>query len=198
MHLTYLLRIGLWIRRQLYTCVMMYIWHNIECPCMSTCIWVTVVQDCILGNWSDWSDCDVRCGPGVKQRSRDIIYSPVNGGRPCGALVEKTVCEGTGCKLPRASDSQEALKGINYGDVSPMIHWHLTWFLFVFVVYRWRFYISVVCQQAIVICKASLPPSCMLPSMHCERATSMSVIQLHSNRRGDNKPRIKFPYLHIR
>jgi len=79
------------------------------------CLCPTVVLDCLTTDWSDWSDCDVRCGPGVKQRLRDILQAALNGGRPCGTLVEKTVCEGTGCKVPRASDVQEALKGISIG-----------------------------------------------------------------------------------
>ena len=72
----------------------------------------------MLSGWSDWSTCDARCGTGVKQRRRTIVVRPQNGGRQCGQpLVEKTVCEGTGCKQPRApSDRLDAAKGdvLNY------------------------------------------------------------------------------------
>jgi hypothetical protein len=63
------------------------------------------VVDCEMGDWGAWSECDARCGQGTKQRRRAVIVEPQNGGRPCRPTVEKAVCEGTGCKLPRAPDS---------------------------------------------------------------------------------------------
>lgn len=66
--------------------------------------------DCILADkWDDWSECDVRCGPGVKQRRRQIIQHPLNGGRACGKTVEKAPCEGTKCKVARAPNGAEEL-----------------------------------------------------------------------------------------
>lgn len=68
--------------------------------------------DCVLSAWSDWSSCNVRCGTGIKQRRRSVAVRPQNGGRPCtGPLIEKAVCEGTGCKQPRAPNGwQDAIK----------------------------------------------------------------------------------------
>jgi len=68
--------------------------------------------DCVLdNNWSTWSDCDVRCGPGIKQRVRQVVQAPLNGGRPCpGNTIEKAVCEGTSCKIARAPQGHEELR----------------------------------------------------------------------------------------
>jgi len=65
----------------------------------------------VAADWSDWSECDARCGYGVQIRTKRIIVHPANGGRPCGETIERRLCEGTNCKLPRASDGVEQLKG---------------------------------------------------------------------------------------
>ena len=68
------------------------------------------------GDWSAWSDCDVRCGSGIKQRVRRVRQEPLNGGRLCpGNTVEKAVCEGSSCKFARASQGHQELRGQLYG-----------------------------------------------------------------------------------
>jgi hypothetical protein len=66
--------------------------------------------DCELGEWQDWGECDARCGPGVKQRTRPVVVRPMNGGRPCEPTVEKAACDGTRCKYPRAPGGIEELR----------------------------------------------------------------------------------------
>jgi hypothetical protein len=61
--------------------------------------------DCEMSpRWTDWSECDARCGYGVQQRTRQILLHPSNGGKMCGDTVERRLCEGTNCKLPRSQD----------------------------------------------------------------------------------------------
>ena len=66
----------------------------------------------LADRWSEWSDCSVRCGTGIKRRVRRVLRAPLNGGRPCADnTVEKAVCEGTSCKVARASHGFDELRG---------------------------------------------------------------------------------------
>ena len=56
-------------------------------PCTVLC-----ERDCILSDWSDYSECSVTSGYGYKSRMREILQSPQEGGRECGPLVEFSVC----------------------------------------------------------------------------------------------------------
>ena len=76
-------------------------------------------MDCVLADqWDDWGPCSVRCGTGIKRRVRRVLQEPLNGGRPCpGNTVEKAVCEGTSCKVARASNGFDELRGQSVGPI---------------------------------------------------------------------------------
>jgi len=76
-------------------------------------LFVIAAVDCEVGPWQEWGECDVRCGPGVRQRTRPVIVTPLNGGEACPPTVEKTACDGTRCKYPRASAGFDELRGLN-------------------------------------------------------------------------------------
>ena len=76
-----------------------------------SCI-ATVAVDCEVGPWREWGECDVRCGPGVRQRTRPVTVAPLNGGQACPPTVEKTACDGARCKYPRAPRAFDELRGI--------------------------------------------------------------------------------------
>ena len=86
-------------------------------PCellLYTCysrVGVVAAVDCEVGPWRDWGECDVRCGPGVRQRTRPVTRAPLNGGAACPPTVQKTACDGARCKYPRAPGSLNELRG---------------------------------------------------------------------------------------
>eukprot|EP00927_Polykrikos_kofoidii_P076775 TRINITY_DN73801_c0_g1_i1.p1 TRINITY_DN73801_c0_g1~~TRINITY_DN73801_c0_g1_i1.p1 ORF type:complete len:1551 (+),score=187.84 TRINITY_DN73801_c0_g1_i1:478-4653(+) len=47
-----------------------------------------VAQDCILGEWSIWSNCSLACGRGERSRSRAIVQLPKRGGKACNAALD--------------------------------------------------------------------------------------------------------------
>lgn len=48
-----------------------------------------ISQDCKVTDWSPWSQCDVSCGSGMKEKSRQIMTQPENGGRRCPKRLHK-------------------------------------------------------------------------------------------------------------
>mmetsp|Transcript_40498 Transcript_40498/g.128156 ORF Transcript_40498/g.128156 Transcript_40498/m.128156 type:complete len:1542 (-) Transcript_40498:50-4675(-) len=51
------------------------------------------VADCLLGEWSFWSECSQPCGTGYKSRNRAVAREAANGGNQCfGTLEELELC----------------------------------------------------------------------------------------------------------
>lgn len=57
-----------------------------------------VPVDCLLSEWSAWSDCSVACGGGVQSRTRTVLREASNGGVSCGELVEYRPCNTQECQ----------------------------------------------------------------------------------------------------
>jgi len=73
------------------------------------------VVDCVAEEeWGEWSECDSKCGQGLKRRQKAILVQAKNGGRRCHAndTVQAAVCVGTNCKVQRASDRVHELEGM--------------------------------------------------------------------------------------
>lgn len=55
-------------------------------------------QDCRISEWSAWSDCSAECGGGQKFRDREILFMPMNAGKPCNETLEVIEeCNRHGC-----------------------------------------------------------------------------------------------------
>ena len=82
-----------------------------------------------MGDWSDWSKCDVACGIGTSTRTREVLRPESNGGRQCPELEENRSCRATKCST-RTLDKVSALKGIQNGlhQFLPLISRSITYF----------------------------------------------------------------------
>ena len=68
-------------------------------------------QDCVLGNWGKYSDCDTKCGWGKKERKRQVIREPRFGGKACNITSEVKSCYGYNCKQTRQADYKKEMRG---------------------------------------------------------------------------------------
>lgn len=50
------------------------------------------IIDCIVSDWSEWSECTKPCGLGEKKRQRQILNEPKKDGKPCPSLTEIRWC----------------------------------------------------------------------------------------------------------
>jgi hypothetical protein len=55
--------------------------------------------DCVVSDWSDWSECTHSCGIGTERRNRTIITYPENGGLACPALTLVRECNTGACPV---------------------------------------------------------------------------------------------------
>ncbi|XP_041421849.1 thrombospondin type-1 domain-containing protein 7A isoform X2 [Xenopus laevis] len=55
-------------------------------------------QDCIVSEYSPWSECSRTCGNGLKHRTRDVITLAQFGGSACPNLTEYIICQSTPCE----------------------------------------------------------------------------------------------------
>lgn len=56
-------------------------------------------QDCVVGEWSDWSNCTAKCGGGTQDRSRTVKTPKQSNGKDCPPLKETQLCNTTGCPI---------------------------------------------------------------------------------------------------
>ena len=63
--------------------------------------------NCVLGDWSGWSDCEYNneTGDYVKKRTRTPTTSALNGGTECGPLIEEQTCPAVNCVQSDWTDS---------------------------------------------------------------------------------------------
>uniref|UniRef100_A0A1B0BH80 BPTI/Kunitz inhibitor domain-containing protein n=1 Tax=Glossina palpalis gambiensis TaxID=67801 RepID=A0A1B0BH80_9MUSC len=57
----------------------------------------SVPEGCIKSEWSNWSECSVRCGLDYSERYRYVINEPKNGGQPCPKRTVKRCRTMTNC-----------------------------------------------------------------------------------------------------
>ncbi|XP_077164804.1 somatomedin-B and thrombospondin type-1 domain-containing protein-like isoform X1 [Paroedura picta] len=68
---------------------------------------VSAAVDCVVGPWGPWSECSALCGTGSKDRMRQVIVPPRNGGAPCPDLKQRRGCLG---ESPLCETAKEVAK----------------------------------------------------------------------------------------
>lgn len=97
--------------------------NGVGCPplgSVSKCNLHKCPIDCIVDQWSAWSECSAECGGGVKERSRNEIRKAQFDGEVCPSLEEEVSC-GAGacnqdCVLSDWSDWGECSKACGTGN----------------------------------------------------------------------------------
>lgn len=57
-------------------------------------------EDCVMGEWTEWSECSAECGGGEQIRTREIISHPTGDGAACGSEFGSQPCNEQDCIYP--------------------------------------------------------------------------------------------------
>jgi hypothetical protein len=71
--------------------------------------------DCVLGEWSEWGQCDVTCGAGERTRTRPVLVPNNDCGETCDETEQTEPCE-IPCCLAKDRYDIDCLE--NKGDIS--------------------------------------------------------------------------------
>jgi len=82
-----------------------------------------VEQDCLLGPWSDWTECNKSCDSGQTNRQRVLKKSSKNGGAPCNGDTSETkpcnthsCANGEDCELTEWGEWSACSKSCSGGE----------------------------------------------------------------------------------
>ncbi|NWY60214.1 THS7B protein, partial [Chionis minor] len=67
-------------------------------PAEQACL-VPCPRDCVMSEFSGWSECGTGCAKGLQHRTRAVIAPPLYGGAPCPNLTESRACGAPACPL---------------------------------------------------------------------------------------------------
>ncbi|CAB1322867.1 unnamed protein product, partial [Coregonus sp. 'balchen'] len=69
-------------------------------------------MDCMVSEWTEWSECNKSCGKGHTIRTRMVKLEPNFGGEPCPETVQRKKCNIRKCKRgSRASEEKKRRRG---------------------------------------------------------------------------------------
>lgn len=67
-------------------------------PAEQACL-VPCPRDCVVSQFSGWSECSTGCAKSLQHRTRAVIAPPLYGGAPCPNLTESRACGAPVCPL---------------------------------------------------------------------------------------------------
>jgi len=66
--------------------------------------------DCVLSEWSEWSDCSATCGSGYRLKTRQIVTPPTGAGKQCQDFYIEETCSQPPCAREADSCFEPAMK----------------------------------------------------------------------------------------
>ncbi|KAA0714627.1 Spondin-1 F-spondin [Triplophysa tibetana] len=79
---------------------------NEELEQMEKCMLPECPMECVMSEWSEWSECNKACGKGHMIRSRQILLEPQFGGESCPETVQRKRCKIKKCSQGGASSEE--------------------------------------------------------------------------------------------
>uniref|UniRef100_A0A8B9KSD4 Spondin-1 n=1 Tax=Astyanax mexicanus TaxID=7994 RepID=A0A8B9KSD4_ASTMX len=76
------------------------------------CMMPECTVDCMLSDWSDWSECNKSCGKGHMIRSRMVKLEAQFGGVPCPETVQRKKCKIRKCSKPEKGNKDRAGRSV--------------------------------------------------------------------------------------
>uniref|UniRef100_A0A9L0IGF4 Thrombospondin type-1 domain-containing protein 7A n=1 Tax=Equus asinus TaxID=9793 RepID=A0A9L0IGF4_EQUAS len=81
-------------------------------PLLEQACLIPCQQDCIVSEFSAWSECSKTCGSGLQHRTRHVVAPPQFGGSGCPNLTEFQVCRSNPC------EAEESMYSLHVGPWS--------------------------------------------------------------------------------
>lgn len=75
-----------------------------SCPALIESQSCSTTKDCVVSEWSEWSECMEEDGEYRKARRRQVVQAPVDGGKLCDTLLEEKKCDPSDCEYTSWSE----------------------------------------------------------------------------------------------
>lgn len=74
---------------------------------ISFCSVLFSATDCVVSEWSEWSECNKSCGKGHMIRTRMVKLEPQFGGDPCPETIQRRKCKIRKCNRGQANSDEK-------------------------------------------------------------------------------------------
>ncbi len=68
---------------------------------------VSSAIDCVMSEWTEWSECNKSCGKGHTIRTRMVKLEPQFGGDPCPESIQRKKCKIRKCNRGQANSDEK-------------------------------------------------------------------------------------------
>lgn len=75
--------------------------------CLSLATCVSSAIDCVMSEWTEWSECNKSCGKGHAIRTRIVMLEPQFGGDPCSETIQRKKCKIRKCNRGQGNNDEK-------------------------------------------------------------------------------------------